>query len=111
MPVTDPFPDVLDMRQVAAKLGKSHSWLKDYLRRNPFGRHIGAKRVFTSSDYAALLNSIPKDTGPDIQGTRASHRTRISRVGRSSSDEVYNELLARLSEPKRRKPRPKPSAI
>ncbi len=98
----DPFPDVLDMRQVAAKLGKSHSWLKDYLRRNPFGRKIGAKRVFTPSDYAALLNSFPKDTPLDLVAGTMRYKPRMTGRTEASARAAYDALLARLPDHKPR---------
>lgn len=100
--MADPFPDVLDMRQVAKKLGKSHSWLKDYLRRHPCGTMIGAKRVFPPGDFAILLNSFPKDE-PKCP-SRSTRRTIGRSIGGSaaaSEVSAFNDLLARLSAPKR----------
>ncbi len=101
----DPFPDVLDLRQVAAKLGKSRSWLIAHLKAHPCGRMIGAKRVFTPGDYAALLNTFPKDRGPTVPISRpsVSRRTRHSARSEAEAHAELERLLAPA--PRRRGPR------
>ena len=103
--VAEAFPDTIDMHQAAAKLGKSHSWLKAYIRHHPCGRKVGAKRVFTASDFAILLNSFPRDEPCPVPLHSIRLTTAIRRGGfvvPSQAESDFNELQARLKRPKRR---------
>lgn len=56
-------PGVYDLPTVAATLGKSPRWLKEWLHAHPCGRKVGRTIVFTDADVQALMESFPRKEG------------------------------------------------
>jgi hypothetical protein len=93
-------PQIFQMEEVAARLGKSRRWLQDFLRDHPYGRMAGRKRLFTESDITALIEELPC---PSSSVRPAPANRRIGPSGGHTSGSALTKLRERLTEGSRGK--------
>ena len=84
-------PDLHTLAEVADCIRKPSRWLRDYLRKRPFGRRVGRDILFTDADVLSLIGSFEL-VGDGHQAYAAA--TRSTKALAHTSDATLREALA-----------------
>src|SRR5262249_15093889 len=91
---------LLTMDEAAKELRISRRWLQDFIKRYPYYRTVGRKKLFNSEDISRLIGALPCP-GSSSRPAKAKRRSGTSAANTSASDLTTALELARQ---RRRRP-------
>lgn len=82
--------------EAAAEFRVSRRFFQDFIRKNPFYRVLGRRKLFSDDDMRRLFELLPC---PSNSARRAPAKRRIGKSEAPTSESTLNELRALLTKP------------